>query len=48
MAPLAAYAGSWGTGSPSPNIDKEGWWRKSGGGGGIGERLTSTEPLRTK
>ena len=24
MAPLAAYAGSWGTGSPSPNIDQEG------------------------
>ena len=24
MAPLAAYAGSWGTGSPSPNIDQKG------------------------
>ena len=24
MAALAAYAGSWGTGSPSPNIDQEG------------------------
>gem|GEM_PF-3275193 len=24
MAPLAAYAGSWGTGSPSPHIDQEG------------------------
>jgi hypothetical protein len=23
MAPLAAYAGSWGTGTPSPNIDQE-------------------------
>jgi len=23
MAPLAAYAGSWGTGSPSPNTDQE-------------------------
>ena len=28
MAPLAAYAGSWGTGSPSPNIDREGRWRR--------------------
>ena len=23
MAPLAAYAGSWGTGTPSPHIDQE-------------------------
>ena len=23
MAPLAAYAGSWGTGSPSPNTDQK-------------------------
>jgi len=28
MAPLAAYAGSWGTGSPFPNIDQKGWWRR--------------------
>jgi len=28
MAPLAAYAGSWGTGSPSPNIDQKGWRRR--------------------
>ena len=27
MAPLAAYAGSWGTGSPSPNIAQEGGGR---------------------
>ena len=27
MAPLAAYAGSWGTGSPSPNTDREGQCR---------------------
>ena len=47
MAPLAAYAGSWGTGSPSPNIDQEGWWRKGDGGGGVGERSVSTEPLRS-
>ena len=31
MAPLAAYAGSWGTGSPSPNIDQEGGWRMEKG-----------------
>jgi hypothetical protein len=41
MAPLAAYAGSWGTGSPSPNIVLEEWWRKGDGGGGIGERSRS-------
>ena len=28
MAPLAAYAGSWGTGNPSPNIDQGGRWRR--------------------
>ena len=28
MAPLAAYAGSWGTDSPSPNIDQEGRWKR--------------------
>jgi len=48
MAPLAAYAGSWGTGSPSPNIDQEGWWRIGDGGGGVGELFASTETLRPK
>jgi hypothetical protein len=37
MAPLAAYAGSWGTSSPSPNIDQE----EGDGGGGVGELFVS-------
>jgi hypothetical protein len=38
MAPLAAYAGSWGTGSPFPNIDQEASIRKHRSG-----RMTEAE-----